>query len=71
MTGEVALGGVYVPTLLLLAIAALILTGFVSRMFSNLALYRLVAYRPLVDVALFFLILGALSLAAIFVGFPS
>lgn len=69
MTGEISIGGVFVPTLLLLAILALIVTGLVSRLFANLALYRLVAYRPLVDVALFVLILGALSLAASIVGF--
>jgi hypothetical protein len=62
MIGEVALGGVFVPTILLLAIAALVLTGATTRLLSAFGAYRFVAYRPLVDFALFFLILGLLSL---------
>jgi hypothetical protein len=62
MTGEISLGGVYVPTILLLAIAALLLTGLATRLLGFVGVYRLVAYRPLVDVALFILILGLLSL---------
>ncbi|WP_010186655.1 DUF1656 domain-containing protein [Sphingomonas sp. PAMC 26605] len=62
MIGEVSLGGVFVPTILLLAIAALVLTGATTRLLSAFGAYRFVAYRPLVDFALFFLILGLLSL---------
>jgi hypothetical protein len=62
MIGEVALGGVFVPTILLLAMAALMLTGAATRLLSAFGAYRFVAYRPLVDFALFFLILGLLSL---------
>lgn len=69
MIGEISIGGVFVPTLLLLGIAALVLTGLLSRILANLALYRLVANRPLVDVALFVLILGGLSLLATTFGF--
>lgn len=62
MTGEISIGGVYLPTILLLAVAALLLTGLATRLLGFVGVYRLVAYRPLVDVALFILILGLLSL---------
>ncbi|PZU59531.1 MAG: DUF1656 domain-containing protein [Sphingobium sp.] len=60
MTGEVALGGVFVPTLLLLAAVALVLSAVIIRMVAALGLYRFVAYRSLVDVSLFVLTLGCL-----------
>jgi hypothetical protein len=62
MIGEVSIGGVFVPTIMLLAVAALILTGIVTRLLSTFGIYRFVAYRPLVDLAFYFLILGLLSL---------
>ncbi|MEG3175076.1 DUF1656 domain-containing protein [Sphingomonas sp. RB3P16] len=62
MIGEVSIAGVYLPTILLLAVAALVLTGIATRLLALVGFYRLVAYRPLVDLALFFLILGLLSL---------
>ncbi|MDF0489435.1 DUF1656 domain-containing protein [Sphingomonas sp. H39-1-10] len=63
MTGEVSLFGVYVPGLLLLAVVAAVLAALVSRMFSLIGLYRVFAYRPLVDVAIYIIILGGLVLA--------
>jgi hypothetical protein len=63
MTGEVSLFGVYVPGLLLLAIAAAVLTALASRLVGFFGLYRAFAYRPLVDVAIYILILGGLVLA--------
>jgi hypothetical protein len=62
MIGEVSIGGVYLPALLVLALLALALTGVLSRLFQLIGFYRLVAYRPLVDVALFLLLLGLLAL---------
>ncbi|WP_066520273.1 DUF1656 domain-containing protein [Sphingobium cloacae] len=61
MTGEVALGGVYVPTLLLLAVFALILNWGVTRLIHGFGLYRFIAYRALVDLSIFILLLGLLS----------
>jgi len=61
MTGEISIGGVYLPALLLLGLAALVLTGLLSRLLAWLAFYRFIAYRPLVDIALFVLILGLLA----------
>jgi hypothetical protein len=62
MTGEISIGGVYLPTILLLGVVAAVLTGVTTRLLSYFGAYRLVAYRPLVDLALFILILGLLSL---------
>lgn len=62
MTGEIALGGVYVPTLLLLALVALILAWAVTRLIGALGLYRFLAYRAAVDLSIFILILGGLAL---------
>jgi len=61
MIGEVSIGGVYLPSLLVLAIAALAIVVLLSRLLALVGAYRLVAYRPLVDVALFLLILGLLA----------
>jgi len=63
MNGEVSLFGVYVPGLLLLAVAAAVLAALVSRVFSLICVYRIFAYRPLVDVAVYILFLGGLVLA--------
>jgi hypothetical protein len=61
MTGEISLDGVYLPTLLLLAIAALILTYGLTRLIGALGLYRFVAYRAIVDLSLFILLLGGIA----------
>ncbi|QGP79571.1 DUF1656 domain-containing protein [Sphingobium sp. CAP-1] len=70
MTGEIALGGVYVPTLLLLALAALALCWGVTRLIGAFGLYRFLAYRAAVDLSLFILILGALALLVPILGIP-
>lgn len=58
MTGEVAIGGVLVPVLLLLALLALVLTTLLTRLLNLAGFYRVVAWRPLVDLALYMLVLG-------------
>ncbi len=62
MIGEISIGGVYVPALLLLALLALVLTGLLTQIFSLIGVYRVVAYRPLVDLSVFVLLLGLLVL---------
>jgi len=62
MTGEVALGGIYVPTLLLLALVALVLSWGLTRVIGAFGLYRFLAYRAAVDLSLFIILLGALAL---------
>jgi len=51
-----------VPTLLLLALVALILAWAVTRLIGALGLYRFLAYRAAVDLSLFVLILGGLAI---------
>jgi hypothetical protein len=60
MTGEIAIGGVLVPALLLTAVAALAVTIALTRLLTIAGFYRLVAWRPLVDVTLYLLVLGLL-----------
>ncbi|WP_298688329.1 DUF1656 domain-containing protein [uncultured Sphingomonas sp.] len=62
MIGEVSIVGVYVPALLLLTLLAIVLTGLLATLLQIVGFYRLVAYRPLVDLALFTLLLGLLVL---------
>jgi hypothetical protein len=68
MTGEVSIVGVFVPALLVPALAALVVTGFLSRLLALVGAYRFVAYRPLADIALFSIILGLLALPTSFPG---
>jgi hypothetical protein len=56
--GEIAIGGVFLPPLLLLAFGMLALTAIISRLLQMSGFYRYVAYRPLVDLSLFVLLLG-------------
>jgi len=69
MTGEIAIYGVFVPTLLVLAIAASIATLALMRLFNFIGLYRFLAYRGLVDLCLFVLVLGLFAWLSPIVGF--
>ena len=69
MTGEVSLAGVFVPTLLVLALVALACRWLVTRLFAAFGLYRFFAYRALVDLSLFVLLLGLLSWAVPSLGY--
>jgi hypothetical protein len=71
MTGEISIGGVYVPALLLLALVALAITGLLTQLLQLAGFYRLIAYRPLVDVCLFVLLLGLIVLLTLPAGFHS
>jgi len=66
--GEVSIFGVFVPALLLLTLLALVLTGILASVLQLVGFYRLIAYRPLVDLALFILLLGLLVLASASMG---
>jgi hypothetical protein len=71
MIGEVSIFGVYLPALLVLGLVALILTGLLSRLFSMTGAYRFVAYRPLVDLSVFLLLLGLLAALTTSFGLPA
>jgi hypothetical protein len=60
MIGEISVDGVYIPALLVFVCAAVMFAGLLSRLLSLVGLYRLVVYRPVTDVALFFLVLAAI-----------
>lgn len=64
MTGEVSILGVFLPTLLVIAVIASILTMLLIRLADFLGFYRIVAYRALVDLCLYILVFGALSFLA-------
>ena len=61
MTAELSLYGLYIPTLLLLAILALVCTRVLGRLLMRVGFYRLVWHPALFDFALFFILLGGLS----------
>src|SRR5262249_4303944 len=58
MIGEVSIGGVYVPSLLLFACAAVILTAVLSRLLSLVGFYPLGGHPPRTRISLFFLPAG-------------
>lgn len=62
MIGEVNIAGVFIPALLLLAIGAMGITALLTQLLQLVGFYRLIAYRPLVDLCLFALLLGLLVL---------
>ncbi|MBY8827965.1 DUF1656 domain-containing protein [Hephaestia mangrovi] len=69
MTGEIAIYGVFVPTLLILGIAASLVTMALMRLFNLVGVYRLFAYRALVDLCLFILVLGFFAWLSPIIGF--
>jgi hypothetical protein len=64
MIGEVSLYGLYVPTLLLLALAALLVSRVLGGALARLGLYRFVWHPALFDLSLFVMVLGSLSFFA-------
>jgi len=60
MKGEIVIAGVYFPSLLVLAIVAIVLLMPVRRLLDRLGFYRWMGSRPLADLALFVLITGLL-----------
>lgn len=68
MTGELAIAGVFFPTLLLLGAVAMVLTAGLTRLCAVLGLYRFIAYRPLVDLSLFILLFGVVAALASSIG---
>ena len=61
MIGEISIGGVYIPSLLLLVLVAVVLVIPLSRFLAAVGFYRLVVYRPLADSALILLLLAAIA----------
>lgn len=60
MIPDLDFGGVFLPGLLVLAVAALAGTVALVRLFAAVGLFRLTASRPLVELAIFALLYGLL-----------
>ena len=65
MMGDVDIYGVYAPSLFVWMIAAFILTFPVRRILTRCGAYRLIWHRPLFDLALYVVLLGAVVVAAV------
>ncbi|MCQ4308187.1 DUF1656 domain-containing protein [Pseudomonas stutzeri] len=61
MTGHLNIYGVYVPVLLMLMLAAYLLKSLLGVALARLGLYRWVWHPPLFNLALYVMMLGALS----------
>ena len=61
MIGEVNLYGLFLPPLLLLALAALVVTRLLKLVLAKTPFYRVVWHPALFDFSLFILVLGALT----------
>jgi hypothetical protein len=66
MIGEIDLYGVFVSPLLIWVVIALPLTAILRRVLARVGLYRIVWHRPLFDLALLVMMVGAVvSLSSI------
>ncbi len=61
MNNEFVIGGVYLSPIVSGCIVALLLTIAISAILTRLGFYRLVWHRPLVEVAIFCMLLAAAS----------
>ncbi|KRB21001.1 MULTISPECIES: DUF1656 domain-containing protein [Mesorhizobium] len=61
MQSDISIGGVYLPGLLVLMLAAFVVARIVWQVLSWTGLYSFVWHRALFNFALYILILGALS----------
>ncbi|CAM5508496.1 hypothetical protein MAUB1S_08490 [Mycolicibacterium aubagnense] len=58
---DLAIGGILIPGLLALALIALVTTVLVLRLLSACGIHRVFAHRPLVELAVFAIVLGLLA----------
>jgi protein AaeX len=58
MLGDVAIGAVYFPSLLVCGVIAVLLSVVLQRLLLAAAFYRLVWHRALFDIALFTIVLA-------------
>jgi hypothetical protein len=61
MIGEFDIYGVYFPLFIVVAVIAFVLHLLVRRLFDRLGVYRFVWHRPLFDLALYVIMLGAVT----------
>ncbi len=60
MIADLSIGGVLIPGMLAIACLALVLTAAVLRFLSATGASRQLVFRPLVEVAVFFILFGLL-----------
>lgn len=61
MIGEINIDGVFVPPLIIYAVIAALLLSILRRFLTRVGFYRIVWHGPLVNVALYVLILAAIT----------
>jgi hypothetical protein len=61
VTGEFDIYGVYFPAFIVFADIAFLLQLAVKRLFDRLGVYRFVWHRPLFDLAIYVILLGAVT----------
>ena len=61
MIGEISLDGLYLPPLLLLVLAALVVARVLNLALARTGLYRFVWHPALFDLSLFVIVLGTLA----------
>ena len=63
MTGEFDIYGVYFPAFAVFAAIALLLQVVIRRLFAAIGFYRVVWHRALFDLAIYVILLGAVTAA--------
>jgi hypothetical protein len=61
MIGDINIDGVFVPAVMISAIVAALLLAILRRLLARIGFYRIVWHGPLVNVALYILILAAIT----------
>lgn len=64
MIGEISIGGVFVPSLLIWGLVAFVLSFGVRRALAFVDFYRFVWHRALFDTAVYVILLGAVVAAS-------
>jgi hypothetical protein len=63
MIGEFDIYGVYFPAFLIFAGVAFLFQLAIKRLFDSVGIYRIVWHRPLFDLAIYVILLGAVTAA--------
>jgi hypothetical protein len=63
MNTDVNIYGVYIPTLGAIALVCFFLNAILRRVLASIGFYRLVWHRPLFDTAMYFCLLGVITLS--------
>ena len=71
MIGEFDIAGVFVPSIVIWTLVAMLIGVFVRRILAATGFYLLVWHRGLFDLALFFILLGAVAFTANRYGLPA